>query len=73
MSQGRRPVRRILTIDGGGVRGLDAVDRIGELRASGERLASVIDWPAVLEARDERFRVTAATTLPREYCRLGPG
>lgn len=53
--------------------GLDAVDRIGELRASGERLASVVDWPAVLEARDERFRVTAATTLPREYCRLGPG
>ncbi|HEX7197803.1 MAG TPA: patatin-like phospholipase family protein [Candidatus Limnocylindria bacterium] len=52
--------------------GLDAVDRIEDLRAYGERLASAVDWPAILEARDERFRVTDATTLPREYCRLGP-
>ncbi|MDQ2689309.1 MAG: patatin-like phospholipase family protein, partial [Chloroflexota bacterium] len=51
---------------------LDAVDRIGELRAMGERLASEVDWAAILEARDDRFRVTAATTLPREYCRLVP-
>ena len=52
--------------------GLDAVDRIGDLRASGERFASAIDWPAILAARDDRYRVTEATTLPREYCRLGP-
>jgi hypothetical protein len=52
--------------------GLDAVGRIGELRAYGERLAGAVDWPAILDGRDERFRVTDATTLPREYCRLGP-
>lgn len=52
--------------------GLDAVDRIGDLKRYGERLASGVDWAAVLEARDERYRVTDATTLPREYCRLGP-
>ena len=52
---------------------LDAVGRIPELRRAGERLASAVDWPAVLEGRDRRFRVTDATTLPREYCRLGPG
>ncbi|MBA2265720.1 MAG: patatin-like phospholipase family protein [Chloroflexi bacterium] len=53
--------------------GLDAVDRIAELRAAGERLASAVDWRAVLDGSDEHFRVTDATTLPREYCRLGPG
>jgi hypothetical protein len=53
--------------------GLDAVDSIDELRALGERLAEVVDWTAILDGRDERFRVTDATTLPREYCRLGPG
>ena len=53
--------------------GLDAVDRVGELRALGERLASAVDWPAILEGRDARFLVTDSTTLPREYCRLGPG
>ena len=52
--------------------GLDAADRIGELRAYGERLAAGVDWPAILDGRDERYRVTSATTLPREYCRLGP-
>jgi hypothetical protein len=52
--------------------GLDAVGRIEDLRAYGERLAAAVDWPAILEARDERFRITDATTLPREYCRLGP-
>jgi len=52
--------------------GLDAVNRIGELRALGVRLASAVDWPAILDAHDERFRVTEATTLPREYCQLGP-
>jgi predicted acylesterase/phospholipase RssA len=53
--------------------GLDAVERVGELRAMGERLAAAVDWEAVLDGRDERYRVTDATTLPREYCRLGPG
>lgn len=52
--------------------GLDAVDRMGELRALGERLAEVINWAAILDGLDDRFRVTEATTLPREYCRLGP-
>jgi predicted acylesterase/phospholipase RssA len=52
--------------------GLDAVDRIGELKAYGEKLAAGVDWPAILDGRDERYRVTDATTLPREYCRLGP-
>src|SRR5918999_1205712 len=52
--------------------GLDAVERLGELRTLGERLAAAVDWPAILDGRDERFRVTEAKTLPREYCRLGP-
>lgn len=52
--------------------GLDAVDRIGELQIYGERFATAVDWPAILEARDDRYRVTEATTLPRDYCRLGP-
>ena len=52
--------------------GLDAVDRIGALRSYGERLAAEVDWAAILEGRDERHRVTETTTLPREYCRLGP-
>jgi hypothetical protein len=52
--------------------GLDAVGRIGELRAAADRLASAVDWAAILAGRDERFRVTDSTTLPREYCRLGP-
>jgi predicted acylesterase/phospholipase RssA len=53
--------------------GLDAVNRIGELRALGERLADDVDWPAILDGSDDRFLVTDASTLPREYCRIGPG
>lgn len=53
--------------------GLDAVDRVGELRDLGDRLAAAVDWEAILDGRDERYLVTDATTLPREYCRLGPG
>jgi predicted acylesterase/phospholipase RssA len=53
--------------------GLDAVDRVGDLRTLGERLASAVDWPAILDGTDARYRVTDASTLPREYCRLGPG
>ena len=52
--------------------GLDAADRIVELKAYGQRLAAGVDWPAILDGSDERYRVTSATTLPREYCRLGP-
>ena len=53
--------------------GLDAVDRLDELRGVGELLASGVDWAAILDGSDARFLVTDATTLPREYCRLGPG
>jgi len=53
--------------------GLDDVDRVDELRALGARLAATVDWPAILAGRDERFRVTADRTLPREYCRVAPG
>ena len=53
--------------------GLDAIERIGDLRVLGERLAAAVDWKAILDGRDERFRITEARTLPREYCRLGPG
>ena len=53
--------------------GLDAVDRLAELRGLGERLAAAVDWPAILDGSDDRFLVTDATTLPREYCRLAPG
>jgi uncharacterized protein len=52
--------------------GLDAVSSIDELAAAGERLAAAVDWESILGARDSRFRVTEATTLPREYCRLAP-
>lgn len=52
--------------------GLDAVGRLPELRAYGERLATSIDWDAVLSGRDTRFRITDDRTHPREYCRLGP-
>lgn len=51
---------------------LDAHRRIGELRELGERLASGVDWAAILDGRDSRFRVTEEKTLPREYCRVGP-
>lgn len=52
--------------------GLDAAGRLPELRAYGERLATSIDWDAVLSGRDTRFRITDDRTHPREYCRLGP-
>jgi predicted acylesterase/phospholipase RssA len=53
--------------------GLDDVSGIPALRALGARLAASVDWHGVLDGTDDRFRVTDATTLPREYCRLGPG
>jgi uncharacterized protein len=52
--------------------GLDRVEAIDELRQIGERLAVRVEWPAILEGRDETWRVTDATTLPREYCLPGP-
>lgn len=53
--------------------GLDATHRLDELRSIGERLAATIDWQALLDGSDQRFRVTAATTKAREYCRIAPG
>lgn len=53
--------------------GLDAVDRVDELRAIGARLASSVDWTALLDGRDDRFRVTENRTSPRDYSRPGPG
>ncbi len=53
--------------------GLDDTDRLDELRAIGRELAATVDWPALLDDREERFRVTAASTKAREYCRIGPG
>jgi predicted acylesterase/phospholipase RssA len=52
--------------------GLDAIDAIGELREIGEALALAVDWTAILAGADAASRVTEATTLPREYCRIGP-
>jgi predicted acylesterase/phospholipase RssA len=52
--------------------GLDAVTAIDELRGVGEDLAGGVDWPAILAGTDATYRVTPASTLPREYCRLGP-
>ena len=52
--------------------GLDATDRIHELREIGEGLAATLDWPALLAGTDARFRVTDARTKAREYSRPGP-
>ena len=53
--------------------GLDDWTAVEELAQLGERLARAVDWTTILDGRDGQFRVTDATTLPREYCRLGPG
>jgi patatin-like phospholipase/acyl hydrolase len=50
--------------------GLEEVSEIGELRATGERLAVTIDWDAVLAGDDDPHLVTDAMTLPREYGRV---
>lgn len=52
--------------------GLDAVDRVGELREMGDAFAATIDWPAILAGTDREFLVTDASTLSREYCRVVP-
>ena len=49
--------------------GLDAIDRLDDLRRAGDALAALVDWPAILDGRDDRFLVTEARTKPREYCR----
>ena len=56
-----------------GAIGMDAADRVDELRAVGERLATTVEWEALLDGRDERFRVTDERTLPREYVSRDPG
>lgn len=53
--------------------GLDGVAHLDELRRIGERLAASVDWPAMLDGGDARFRVRQGRTLPSEYCLLGPG
>ena len=52
---------------------LDAVGAAADLRLLGHRLAADVDWPGILAGVDERFRVTDASTHPREYCRPIPG
>ncbi len=42
---------------------------IDELAAIGERLAAMIDWPAILAGTDETFLVRAGETRPEEYGR----
>jgi predicted acylesterase/phospholipase RssA len=55
---------RDFPLDTGGV-GLD------ELEGIGRGLASMIDWPAVLEARDGEFRIGhAREAQPDAYCRV---
>jgi predicted acylesterase/phospholipase RssA len=51
---------------------LDAIDRIPQLEELGRVLAATVDWPAILDATDRVHRVTDASTLPREYCRIAP-
>ncbi len=46
---------------------LDGVGEMGALRAIGERLAEQVDWPAVLEGSDARWRVHAGNRLPSAY------
>lgn len=49
------------------------IDSLGpsfdELERLAGRLASLIDWPAVLDGRDEDFRVTPDTDRAGAYCR----
>jgi uncharacterized protein len=51
---------------------LDAVgDGLDELEGIGRGLAALIDWPAILDGRDEEFRVGhPREALPEAYCRV---
>jgi predicted acylesterase/phospholipase RssA len=53
--------------------GLDAIDQVAQLRDIGEALAAEVDWLAVLEGRDDRFRISADRTLPGQYALPPPG
>lgn len=53
--------------------GLDAVDRLDELREVGEELARSVDWPSVLAGREAPSRITGDRTHPRDYTRPGAG
>ena len=48
---------------------LDAADRAGELQAIGDRLATHIDWPAILRGEETAWRVERGTTLAEDYAR----
>jgi hypothetical protein len=47
--------------------GLDDAGAVERLRVYGERLAELIDWNAILDGTDERFRVRDGRTLFPEY------
>ena len=51
---------------------LDTVgDGLDELEGIGRGLAALIDWPAILDGRDEEFRVGhPREALPQAYCRV---
>jgi len=48
---------------------LDDVGSIGRLREYGERLAALIDWEAILEGTDQRFRVDYKNRLFPQYAK----
>lgn len=47
--------------------GLDAFDRVAELRGIGQTFAAQIDWAPILAGEDSPHRITDATTLPHQY------
>jgi predicted acylesterase/phospholipase RssA len=47
--------------------GLDDASQIGRLLEYGEKLAELIDWEAILEGRETRFRIGSANTLWEQY------
>jgi predicted acylesterase/phospholipase RssA len=48
---------------------LDDVGRLGELRRIGERFAAEVEWPAIIDAATDAFRVTPRTRQPQQYRR----
>jgi hypothetical protein len=49
---------------------LDATgSAIDELEQLGERLATLVDWPAILAGTEESFLVRRGETRPEAYCR----
>jgi uncharacterized protein len=49
---------------------IDAVGAsLDELEALGRKLAATVDWPAVLEGRDDTYRVGPNDVRPEAYCR----